>query len=156
MSLAEESKLYLTINTPRGLFRYNRLPFRVSSAPSIFQRTMENLLQGIPQVCVYIDDILVTGSTNTGYLRVLDKVLGRLEEAGVRLNRHKCKFMMPEVVYLGHKISKDGLQPTEEKIRAVTDAPTPTNVTQLKSFLRMINYYGKFLSNLGTGPVTSI
>ena len=63
IELEELSKEYFTINTHRGLYRYNRLPFRVSLAPAIFQRVMKNFLQGLPKVCVYIDGILVTGAT---------------------------------------------------------------------------------------------
>ena len=61
MTLDEESRKFTTINTHKDLFHYNRLPFGVSSAPGIFQRTMENLLQGIPQVTVRMDDILISG-----------------------------------------------------------------------------------------------
>ena len=57
LELAEESKALVTINTHKGLFRYNRLPFGVAAAPAIFQRTMENVLRDIPHVCVYIDDV---------------------------------------------------------------------------------------------------
>ena len=148
--LEESSKVFVTINTPKGLFRYNRLPFGVSAAPSIFQRTMENLLQGIPHTSVYLDDILVTGSTEEEHLRNLDQVLTRLEDAGMRLKRSKCEFMLSEVEYLGHRISSRGLQPTEEKVRAVARAPAPENKTQLQSFLGLINYYAKFLPNLST------
>ena len=61
--LDEASRQLVTINTHKGLFEYQRLPFGIASAPSIFQRVMENLLQRIPRVCVYLDDILITGST---------------------------------------------------------------------------------------------
>ncbi len=58
--------------------------------------------------------------------------------------------MLPQVEYLGHQISAKGFQPTEGKVRAITDAPTPKDVTQLKSYLGLLNYYGKFLPDLAT------
>ena len=140
----------MTINTQKGLFQYTRLPFGVSSAPAIFQRIMDNLLQGIPQVCVYLDDILVTGKSTEEHLKNLEEVLSRLRNAGMRLKRSKCAFLLPQVEYLGHQISEKGLQPTTQKLRAIVEAPAPNNVSQLKSFLGMINYYSKFLPNLST------
>ena len=73
--LDEESSKLTTINTTKGLFRFNRLPFGLSAAPAIFQHTMENLLHGIPHVCIYLDDILVTGDTNAAHLPNLSEVL---------------------------------------------------------------------------------
>ena len=148
--LTEESRKYTTINTHKGLFQYNRLPFGVASAPGIFQRTVESLLQGIPHVCVYLDDILVTGSTAEEHLRTLEEVLTRLDQAGVRLKRSKCEFLLESVEYLGHRISTHGLQPTDSKVKALKEAPAPTNVSQLKSFLGLLNYYGRFVPNLST------
>ena len=110
---------------------------------------MENLLQGLPHVSVYLDDILVTGTSMADHLKNLAEVL-RLREAGMCLKMTKCAFMLPKVEYLGHTISQQGLQPTPEKVRAIMDAPTPKDVSQLKSFLGIINYYGKFLPNLST------
>ena len=92
LPLAEESKAYLVINTHRGLYRYNRLPFGVSSAPGIFQRVMESLLNGIPGVVVYIDDILVTGKTTEEHLKALDEVFSRLEKAGLCLQKTEMLF----------------------------------------------------------------
>jgi len=58
------SRMFVTINTHKGLYQYNRLPFGVASTPAVFQQTMEKVLQGLPKVVVYIDDILVMGSTD--------------------------------------------------------------------------------------------
>jgi len=145
--LDEEAKKFVVINTQRGLFQYNRLPFGVSSAPGIFQRAMENLLQGIPNVIVYIDDILVSGASEVEHLAVLRKVLSRLKEVGLRLKKHKCVFMTTSVTFLGHKIDAQGLHPLESKVRAVKEAPTPCNVTELKAYLGLLTYYGRFLPN---------
>lgn len=91
--LDEESKKYVTVNTHRGLFTYNRLPFGVVSAPAIFQRTMEGLLKGIPLVVVYLDGILVSREEEADHLKNLGEVLTRLEEAGLWLKRSMCAFM---------------------------------------------------------------
>ena len=96
----------MTVNTNKGLYRYNRLPFGVSSAPSIFQRTMDNLMRGIKGVSTYIDDILISGSTINKHLETLNVVLQKLETAGLKLNKSKCFFCTPRVEYLGHIIDK--------------------------------------------------
>ncbi len=114
LQLDDKSKQYVVINTHKGLFRYNRLPFGVSCA--IFQRTMESLLQW---VAVYIDDILISGKTGEEHLRTLDTVFQRIKESGLRLKQEKCFFMKPSVEYLGHRIDSDGLHLTDEKVRAI-------------------------------------
>ena len=91
-------------NTHKRLIKYNILPYGNSSAPAIFHRTMENILQGIPHVAVYLDEIILTGATKAQHLETMDMVLGRLEEAGLRLKRKTCTFLPDEVVHLGHRI----------------------------------------------------
>ena len=150
LELEEESQELVTINTHKGLYRYKRLPFGVASAPAIFQRTMEATLQGLPMVSVYLDDILVSGKTQQEHLANLNEVLTRLESAGLRLKREKCSFCQPEVTYLGHIINADGLKPSPNKVRAVAKLPTPTKVSELKTFLGLVNYYAKFLPDLAT------
>lgn len=73
--LTEEAQKYTTVNTHKGLFQYLRLPFGIASAPGIFQRIMETTLQDLPHVCVYLDDILVTGPTEKEHLATLGEVL---------------------------------------------------------------------------------
>ena len=111
LPLDSELKKYVVINTHKGLFRYTRLPLGVASAPGIFQRVMEGALQGIEGVVVYLDDILIVTPTEEAYLRILDEVLGRLEQAGLRAKCSKCALMRPSVTYLGHMIDADGLHP---------------------------------------------
>ncbi len=86
----------------------------------------------------------MTESIEPELLRVLDSELKRLENAGARHNRGKCRFIMLEVEYVGNKITKNRLMPTEGNICVIRDAPTPTNMTQLEPFLGMMKYYGKF------------
>ena len=122
LALDEKSKVYTTINTQKGLFQENRLPFGISSAPAIFHRKKESLLQGLPHVVAYMDDMLVIVRTESDHLRNL---LTRLEAAGMRLKTSKCKFLQAEVHYLGHCITSEGVFPTEKNVRAVQDAPAP-------------------------------
>ena len=140
----------MVINTHKGLFRYTRLPYGISSAPGIFQRVMENLLQGIPSVVVYIDDILITGATEQEHLQALEEVLSRLEKAGLRARKCKCRFMVPSIDYLGYRIDTEGLHPQPDKVKAIKEAPNPTCVTELKAYLGLLTYYSKFLPNLST------
>ena len=150
MTLDEESRKFTTINTHKGLFQYNRLPFGVSSAPGIFQRTMENLLQGIPQVIVRMDDILISGKDDNNHIANLEAVLKKLSEAGLRLRKEKCFFMVSEVTYCGYEINGQGIKPVEAKVEAIQNAPVPENVTQLRAFLGMLNYYHRFLPDIAT------
>lgn len=150
LKLDEESKKYVVINTHKGLFRYTRLPYGISSAPGIFQKAMEGLLQGIPHVTVYLDDILISGETEAEHLKSLEQVLERLAKAGLRVKKPKCNFMAPSVAYLGHVIDAKGIHPLPDKVKAIQQAPTPKNVTELKSYLGLLTYYGKFLPNLSS------
>lgn len=146
----EESKRYLTLNTHKGLYAVNRLPFGIASAPAIFQKIMDNVLKGLDFVFCYIDDILITGRSKEEHLRNLDAVLKRLSERGIRVKPSKCEFFRDELTYLGHVINKHGIHPTDEKLAAITNAPAPTDKHQLQSLLGLINYYGKFVPNLST------
>ena len=148
--LEDKSKEMATITTHRGLYRVNRLPFGVASSPSLFQRIMETVLQGLPSVSIYLDDILVTGKSVDDHIRNLEAVLSRLEDSGFRLKQEKCAFLLPSVEYLGHLITAQGLQPSTDKVEAVQKAPAPQDVSQLKSFLGLVNYYGKFLPDLSS------
>ena len=133
-------------------------------SPGIFQRKMENLLQGIPHVVVRVDDILVSGKDDLDHLANLEVVLSRLSRAGLKLRLVKCLFMQPEVTYCGYVISGDGIQPVVAKVDAIKNAPEPKDakvdaiknasepkdVSQLRAFLGMRNYCHRFLPDVAT------
>ena len=137
MLLDEDSTKLVTVNTHKGLYQFMRLPFGVGSAPALFQRAMDGILQGIPHVVCYLDDILITGATAAEHAANLEEVLKRLKDHGLRLRRKKCTFYQDSVQYLGHSIDCFGIHTLPDKVAAVNHAPMPTCVSQLRSFLGM-------------------
>ena len=148
--LEEESRHVVTINTHKGLYRYTRLPFGISSAPAIFQNVMDQVLQGLDGVVCYLDDILVSGKSAREHWKNLVVVLTRLENHGLRLKLSKCVFMATSVEYLGFHIDSSGLHASSKKVETIQAAPQPQNVSQLRSFLGLVNYYSWFLPKLST------
>ncbi len=151
MPLQLELQKLVVINTHQGLYRYTRLPFGIAPASAIFQRTTDTILQGLPHVLCFID-ILITGPTEEEHLQNLENVLKRLQHHGVTVKQRKCAFMQEAVDYLGHRVDAEGLpaQASLEKVEAIQRAPLPRNQQQLRSFLRLIQYYGNFLPDLAT------
>lgn len=145
VTVDEETANLLTINTPKGLYKMKRLPFGVKACPGIFQRLMSSLLAGIPGVAVLLDDIVVTGRGINEHNMRLEKVLDRLQKAGLRLNKKKCKFAADSIKFLGFVIDECGIHPSEEKIRAIEETPAPRDVKELQAFLGLLNFYDRFL-----------
>ena len=150
LQLDEDSQELLTINTHRWLYQPTQLQFGIHSATGIFQREIEKRVKGIPYCKVRVDDILVSGKNDEDHMHHLEMVLKRLSEAGLWLKRGKCQFMMAEVTYLGFRINKDGVKPVPEKVRAISEAPAPKNVVELRSYLGMLQYYNHHLPYLST------
>lgn len=135
MPLHPESRDITAFITHDGLFRFCRVPFGLASAPSAFQKMMSIILKGLPGVQAYLDDIICYGSTQREHDENLRRVLQALTDAGLKLNMHKCKFNQPSLKYLGHTISKEGLQPDQDRVTAVIHAPAPHDTSSLRSFL---------------------
>ena len=138
------------INTHKGLYRWNRLPFGVSSSAAIFQETMDDTLQALKMVCCRIDDILISGRTNEEHVEILKEVVRRLESRGFKCKLEKSQFFKDKVVYLGHEISKEGIRPVKSKVEDLKAAEPPKNLAELISFLGAVNYYRRYLPNLST------
>ena len=142
-----DSRHLLVINTPEGLFRYNYLPFGLSASPGIFQSFMCRVLDNIPGVIVYQDDLLVLSSDVNSHTETLHKVLTKLREVGLKLNVNKCSFFTDKVNYLGFIFDATGVRPNPTKLRAILDAPVPSNVKQVQSYLGLCNFYSRFIPN---------
>ena len=138
--ISQESKAYLAINTTRGIFAFNRLPAGIIAAPGIFQRLRDALFAGILGVCVYLDDIFVSGKTKQEH----DKNLG----CKFKVKRGKCLLAQDRVSYMGHIIDNKVLHHVKKKVDAIHKAPEPENVSELQYFISILCYYNKFLSKL--------
>ena len=122
LHIDRESRKFVTINTHRGLFTYTRIPYGVSSAPSIFQRVIDAMFQGNPNVLCYLDDILITGSSDEQHIDTLDKVLDKMSDVEIHLKQSKCEFRKHSVVFLGHKVDSKGVHPAAATLDAIRDA----------------------------------
>eukprot|EP00731_Ephydatia_muelleri_P032793 Em0024g337a len=110
------------------------LPFGVSSAPALWQRTMELIQKGIPKTQCLLDDIIVAGSSEEEHFHILEQVLERLERHNLAIDMDKCafSFFQTSLEFCGHRIDADGLHKTQAKMRAITEAPVPRDVSQLR------------------------
>ncbi|XP_031343701.1 uncharacterized protein K02A2.6-like isoform X2 [Photinus pyralis] len=146
--LSDDSKGLVTISTHKGLFRVNRMPFGVKCSGFYFQKHIEQLFQGIPNVFIFQDDILVGHREEENELEILREVFDKLAKAGLKVNVDKCKFLQGEIKYLGFVLTKQGLAKDKEKLQAINVIPYPTNMKELRSFIGMVNYYSRFVPKM--------
>jgi hypothetical protein len=148
LKLESESQELTTINTHIGLFKYLRLPYGISSGAALFQRNIEATFKDIPNTCIYFDNMYITGKNDEEHLKTLEEVLKVCIKKGLTIKRAKCEFLQESVDFLGFKLNKDGLMPQEEKIKAIKEAPAPSNTQELKAYLGLLNYYSKYCYNI--------
>ena len=106
LELDEASKELCAVNTHKGLFKVNRLPLGVASSSALWQRTIDSILNNLPGVCSFVDDILVAAKTESEHLDRLRSVFKRLHDNDVHIKPEKCVFLNKEISYLGFKITK--------------------------------------------------
>ena len=146
--LDRDSALLTTFITPFGRYCFHRLPFGITSAPEHFQRRMSDILTGLEGVVCMMDDVLVHGQSAEEHNDRLEKVLKRLREAGLTLNKEKCRFSQKQVKFLGQVVDRDGIRPDPDKVRAIQNVAPPNNVSEIRRFLGMCNHLSKFSPNL--------
>ncbi|RXN17862.1 Retrovirus-related Pol polyprotein from transposon 297 [Labeo rohita] len=149
IAMADEDKEKTGFICPLGFYEFERMPQGVSGAPATFQRLMERAVgdMHLLEVIVYLDDIIVFGSTLEEHEQRLLKVLDRLEEYGLKISLDKCQLCMSQVKYVGHIVSSKGVAPDPEKIAAVAKWKIPTDVKALRSFLGFCGFYRRFVKN---------
>lgn len=148
--LHPNSRHVTTFITSKGLYRYKRLMFGISSAPELFQKIMEKMLIQCEGSINFIDDILVFGSTENEHDSRLKIVLEVLKENNVLLNETKCIYKVQKVNFLGHELKPDGVRPLKKYIESIAAFRVPKTIEELQSFLGLANYINKWIPNLAT------
>ena len=113
---------------------------------------MERVFAGIAYITllIYLHDIIIYGKTFEIHLKTLKEVLRRLKEANLKLNAKKCLFFQMKVTFLWHLISKKGISTSPEKVKSVQEWPTPTNVSEARSFVGLCCYLNRFIRGFST------
>ena len=143
--IADDDIPKTTVITPFGLFEYTAMTFGLRNACQSFQRYIYRALGDLEYVFTYIDDILIASSNAEEHENHLRTVFQRLKEFSLRINLSKCQFGCSELEFLGNKISRDGISPTLDKVRAITQFPKPKTVVELRRFPGMVNFYRRSL-----------
>ena len=134
---------------PLGFWECERMPFGLTIAPATFQRLMESCLGGLnlSWCIIYLDDIIVFSQTAEEHLVRLQAVFDKLKAAGLKLKPSKRELFKKQINYLGHVVGHEGVSTDPDKIKAVTEWPRPTTVTEVRSFLGFVGYYRRFIPN---------
>jgi hypothetical protein len=159
MALEPKSRPYTAFTVPgMGQFEWKVVSMGLASAPSAFQRLVELVVKGIDHVVVYIDDLITHSKTHEQHLESLDKVFTRLAAHNLRLNLKKCVFSSSETSYLSFHLTKKGIFPGTDKLKAVKEAKPPENVKQIRQFLGLCNFFRGHIQNFAqiTSPLTQL
>lgn len=133
------------IVTPFGLFEFLFMTFGLCNAAQTFQRLIHQVLRGLNFAFVYLDDICIASANESEHREHLREVFKRLDRHNLRINWAKCELGKPQLTFLGHLITPDGIKPLPERVDAIAKFPKPKIAKELKSFLATINFYRKFI-----------
>lgn len=158
--LSEESRPKTAFVTPDGQYEFNRMPFGLVNAPSVFQRTINKILMEakIKYAIVYMDDILIPSKDFEEGMQRLGEVLELLKQGGLTLKLSKCHFFLESIDFLGFDVSASGIRPGTRKIEAVSKFPTPCNQHEVRQFLGLSGFFRRFIKGYAiiTAPLTDL
>lgn len=159
--ISEQSREKTAFVTPDGQYEFNRMPFGLVNAPSVFQRTMNKMIQGSPvsaYTLVYMDDILIPARSFEEGLSRLEEVLKLVSQNGLTLKLSKCNFFFEKIDYLGFEVSADGVRPGTSKSKAISEFPPPRNAHEVRRFLGLTSFFRRFVKGFATTarPLTAL
>ena len=150
IELKPNSRDITAFATDDGIFRYKRLSFGVNEAQEKYQHIITQTMAGLKGVANIADDLVVHGQDSEEHDRNLIKVLERLKERGLTVNAEKCTFRMTKVVFMGLLLTRHGIGPTKEKVRAVIEASQPQSPSEVRSFLGLVGFSAKLKTDFST------
>ena len=145
--ILDDSKDLTTFQTLYGRYRFNRMPFGISSASEVMQKKGYQMFGDIPGIHIIADDMLIAGDTEEEHDTAVTKVLERAAENNIKFSLPKLQFKKPQVVYHGNSLLTEGIQADKSKVEAVQNMPDPTDKQGVQRFLGMVNYLSPFVPN---------
>ena len=148
VELDEDSKALTAFTVgPLGFYQCERMPFGLTNTPATFQRLMESCLgdMHLKWVIIYLDDIIIFSKTPREHIERLRSVFQKIHKAGLKLKPKKCEFFKTRISFLGHIVSRDGIECDPKKIEAIKNWKRPTTVHDVRSFLGFTNYYHRLI-----------
>ena len=147
LPLETSSQDYTAFSTPFVSFKWLVMPMGLTGSPPVFQSLMEKILVGLTWTSknLYLDDCIIFSRTAEEHIERLREVLQRFKDANLKINPLKCEFFRQHVPFLGHIVSRDGIQADPAKTSGVRQYPVPKSVTEVKSFLGLCSYYRRYV-----------
>ena len=139
----EGDKQKIAFRMQYRLYKFRVMPIGLTNTLAIFQRHMNHVIQDYLDkfLIVYIDNILIYSNTLKEHIQQVRKALQRLQEFNLQVKLEKCKFHKKEVEFLGHIVSREGIQINPKKVEVVVNQPTPKTKQDVQSFIGFANYY---------------
>lgn len=155
-----DSRKYTAFSTIEGHYEFTRMPFGLVNAPAVFQSCMNEMLKQMPpgEMVAYLDDVVIPSATYAEGLERVERFLAILAKTGLTLRLDKCEFLQTRIKFLGHHVSRDGVEPGETKVNAIREFETPTDVHAVRRFLGLTGFFRRFVRDYAniTRPLTML
>ena len=148
IKMDEALKQYTTFTVGNlGFFECNRMPFGLCNAPATFQRCMQNCMGELNLIycLIYLDDLIVFSQMEEEHLHQLHVIIDQLREYNLKLKPSKCSLFKEKINYLTHQVSKEGIQPSDTNLKAITECALSRTYTEIRAFPGLIGHYRQFI-----------